>query len=326
MATGRLGDPSKRARMAPVNKNSKTLIVGSDSLVGSAYQHHLEQAGKPAIGTTRRRETADGSRIFLDLADDLSNWACPPDIDVAILCAGITKFAYCQADPVATARVNVVGISKVTTTLVKAGIKVVYLSTAVVFDGLAAQRKADVPVCPTTEYGRQNAQAEKQIQELGDSVTILRLTKTLGPELPLLNQWVTALQKGKAIHPYTDLTMAPIPLSFSVKVLDLVVQTPESGIFQASGDRDITYEEAAQCCAVTLGADSNLVQGIKVNEEDRYTEPVPKYTSLDVSRIKAEFGLEAPNVEQTLSSLFAKIGNRNVAGRVAIGTKGLSNE
>lgn len=304
--------------MSLANNAPVTLVVGSDSLMGKLYQAHMERAGKPVLGTTRRREYLDDSHVYLDLADNLGNWTCGRHVEVAVLCAGITKFAICKADPVATARVNVEGMFALAANLVKSGSRILYLSTAVVFDGLKSHRDADDPICPTTEYGRQNAQAERRIQALGDSVTVLRLTKTLDSTIPLLKGWVSELQRGKPIHPYSDLVMAPIPVAFTMEVIDHLTQPGVSGIFQASGNRDVTYAEAALCCATTLGVDPTLVQPIDVTQEDLYTEPIPKHTTLNSSRLKSVYGLEPPDVCETLQDIFLELGTATVTDRTGI--------
>ncbi len=51
-----------------------TLIIGSDSVVGGALLKIMKKAGQPAIGTTRRPEQTDDSRLYLDLTDDVVNW------------------------------------------------------------------------------------------------------------------------------------------------------------------------------------------------------------------------------------------------------------
>lgn len=294
--------------MTTTSESSATLIVGGDSLVGKSYRQHLERQSRPVISTTRRLGPIADSTVYLDLADDMGRWSCPINVGVAVLCAGITKFATCKSDPLTTSRVNVTGMSALAKNLIQNGVRIIYLSTAVVFDGLLPHRKSDDELCPNTEYGRQNAQAETQIIALDKSVTVLRLTKTLGPATPLLTQWTNSLQNGQQVHPYSNLVMAPIPVDFAVDIIDRVAVSPVSGIFQASGNKDVTYEEAAHICASTLGADPQLIQSIRVNDENNYTEPIPQNTTLDTHRLESEFGIEIPDVEQTLHDLFSVIG------------------
>ena len=249
--------------MASQSPDPVTLVVGADSLIGSALVGHLRDAGQGVIGTTRRREAVDASTLYLDLSGDVASWTCPLPISVAYLCAGVTGLESCRREPVPTARVNIDGISTLAQNLVAHGAFVVYLSTNQVFDGTKPHRSPDDPVSPVTEYGRQKAEAERRISRWGDSASIVRLTKVLYPAAPLLYQWREALERGDTVEPFSDMYMAPVPLDHVVTVLRLVGEQCLPGILQVSGDRDISYAEAALMGARMIGADAQLVRPVR---------------------------------------------------------------
>ena len=74
----------------------------------------------------------------------------------------------------------------------------VLLSTNLVFDGTVPYRGPDDPVCPRTEYGRQKAAAERAVLAAGGAV--VRLTKVLGPDDPLVTGWVARLRRGEPVE------------------------------------------------------------------------------------------------------------------------------
>ena len=137
-----LGTPM--GNIAPI-----TLVVGSDSLIGGALIAHLLRAGERVVGTTRRHEAVDESHLFLDLSQDLAKWWCPLPIAVAVVCAGVTSLDACRRDPVATAHINVQGVSALVKNLVARGSFVIYLGTNQVFDGSVPYRLPDDPVTPS---------------------------------------------------------------------------------------------------------------------------------------------------------------------------------
>lgn len=291
----------------PKNQDSVNLIVGADGLVGDALLTHLQCSGKPVLGTSRRRPSADKSYLFLDLGGDLSNWSCPKPVSVAYLCAGITKISDCEQDPNKSAWVNIEGISTISEILVASGARVVYLSTSAVFDGSTANRSQFDLVCPTTEYGRQKAEAEKRISALGDRASIVRFSKIIGPETQLFQSWTKSLSDGDEIHPYSDMVMSPLPVSIAVNVLLKIGDAHQGGIFQMSGDRDVTYSEAALASARAFGADNALIQPVETPKEDRQTDSPIRHTTLDGSRINSELGIERPNVPKVLDDYFRKM-------------------
>ena len=87
------------------------------------------------MGTTRRDVAYHGSRIHLDLSDDLRDRKFPWPVSTAVICAGVTNIAACEREPEKTAQVNVAGITGLIENLVESGSFVIYLSSNLVFDG-----------------------------------------------------------------------------------------------------------------------------------------------------------------------------------------------
>jgi dTDP-4-dehydrorhamnose reductase len=280
------------------------MIVGSDGQLGRALFAHMRGLGKRVIGTTRRRGESGPSHIFLDLETAPSTWRFPYPVDVAVVAAGVTGLTACSNDPAGTARINVDGTIELVHRMVRANAFVVFLSTNLVFDGTMAFARPDDPVSPVTEYGRQKAAVERNISSLGNSVAIVRFTKILGAHNSLFDSWTQALMRGEVIHPFSDLYFSPVPLFFGVSVLSAVAEKLPAGIVQVSGERDISYGEAAIMGARILHADPGLVQPIPAVQTAGYAGPLPAHTTLDTTRLRTELALAAPDVEWTISAAF----------------------
>ena len=78
------------------------------------------------------------------------------------------------------------------------------------------------------------------------------------------------------------------------------------GIYHFSGDRDISYSEAAKIGCATLGFDPNLVKPKKAKELG-YNGPLFKKTSLDIIKTQELLGINAPKVEWTIARAFKSI-------------------
>jgi dTDP-4-dehydrorhamnose reductase len=240
-------------------------------------------------------------RIFLDLSQDVIHSPLPPvQINIAILCAAVTSLENCRLDPDSSRQVNVVGTVALVKRLIKGGAFVVFLSTNLVFDGETPFAKPTNPVNPQTEYGRQKAEAESQLLACGDQVAIVRFSKILSSRSPLFQGWIQDLKAGKAIHPFSDMVMAPVSLTFAVEVLLEVAARRLPGIFQVSARQDMSYAAAAQYIARQLGADLELVQPISYRESG--VDFAPLYTSLDTGRI-ADFGIRAPQAVEAFQEI-----------------------
>jgi dTDP-4-dehydrorhamnose reductase len=273
-----------------------SLIVGADSSIGRALAARLISAGKRVIETTRRHDTLCETRIFIDLTKEIENWLPPAKIDVAYLCAAVTSTEQCRQDPVHSAEVNVRNTLSLARNLISRGTFVVFLSTNQVYDGSIPWRKADDKVCPKTEYGRQKAEAEKQLLALGNLVSIVRFTKILSSNMPLFQGWIQRLRNHQEIHPFLDMVMAPVPLFFAVEVLSRLGELRLPGIVQVSGEKDISYDQVAYYLARQIDANLDLVKPRNSKEVGLQAEFVPLYTTLDTTQLRIQLGLDPPKV------------------------------
>ena len=141
-----------------IAKETRDLIIGN-GLIGRLLSFRL---GCPVL-----------TRKELDLSKD--SWEIP-EHDTAYICAGETSTLRCEENPEETRLVNVTNTIKLARRLNN----VVWLSSERVFDGATPYRKITDKLCPTTEYGRQKAETEKELLKMG--ATVIRLSKVLGWE------------------------------------------------------------------------------------------------------------------------------------------------
>ena len=280
------------------------LVVGGESMVGAALVQRLTRSGIDVRGTTRRHDAITESNPFLDLSAVPDNWSPPQPVDVAILCAGVTRLKACKDNPEKSRQINVEGIVKVAEILRKQGSFIIYLSTNQVFDGTQPLITPSSSTSPVTEYGRQKAEAEQSLRKAGTVDAIVRLTKVMRPVNTLIEGWKKDLLSGNTITPFSDMTLAPVPLSSVLSVLTIIAQERRSGIFHVSGERDITYAEAARIGAEVLRVSPELVQPVLSSQTDPDSEPSPTNTSLNIDLLKATFGITPPEVRWTIETAF----------------------
>jgi dTDP-4-dehydrorhamnose reductase len=282
------------------------LVVGSDGFIGGALMRYLKRLGKVVIGTTRRAAVAEEGILYLDLLQDVENWPCPQRIGTAWICAGIAKIDICRHEPVLSARINVEGISALARNLVRKGAFVVYLSTNQVFDGRTPRPKADAPTNPITEYGRQRVEVEQTLGTMRGSSAIARFSKVLGVENELFSGWIQLLKNGQIVHPFSDMYIAPVPVSLAVRVLSSLGDGSLTGITQISGAYDISYADALCHAAQILDLDLNLIQPVEARSFGFAGGEIPRHTTLDMKRLKSVLGIEAPDPLAAIEEVFGR--------------------
>ena len=240
------------------------LVIGN-GLIG----RHLYYSLRPDVVMTSRKE--------VNLSRD--DWELPK-CSTAYICAGVTSTQECEEHPEESRLVNVTNTIKLVKRL-KAS-RVVWISSERVYDGSKPYKKVTDEVCPTTEYGKQKAETEKLLLDLG--VTVIRFSKVLGWDVPLFEGWISRLERNEFIYPYSNMSMSPMPVSFAVQVLSKV----RGGLYQVSGDKDLSYARVAYHIANQMGKDLALVQPVQTN-------PHP-YTTLE-SNIQ---GIDIPDAWETI--------------------------
>ena len=291
-----------------------SLVVGGDGQIGRALVGRLAASGARLIATTRREGTRGEGRIFLDLAGEVSRWSPPEDVTVAYLCAAAATLHQCREDPAGTRRLNVEALWTVAKALLRRDAFVVFTSTNLVYDGTIPFRRAEEPVSPVTEYGRQKAEMERRLLAWTGPTAVVRLTKVLGPDWPLLRGWAQALRQGEVIRPFSDMVLPPVSVGFVAEVLLRVGEGRVAGIVQVSGGEDVPYEQLARRLAAHLGADAGLVQPIPSSASRLALEAAPRYSALDTSRLREELDLEPPDVWETIDEVLSKVATEAAAG------------
>ena len=287
-----------------MERREVSLVVGADGALGRALADRLRRDGERVLETTRRPGTVSEGRILLDLASDVSGWLPPCQVSVAYLCAAVTSLERCRKEPAMSAAINVHSVVALARNLVAGGTFIIFPSTNLVYDGSLPFRQADDPMCPLTEYGRQKAEAERQLLGLGHLTSIVRFTKILGPDVHLFKGWLKALRMGEIIHPFSDMVLSPVSLPFAVGVLRRIAEARLPGIVQVSGAEDVTYEQVAKHIARYIEASPDLVQSRKAKEAGLQLEAIPSHTTLDMTRLRLEFGIEPPSVWSAVDSVF----------------------
>ena len=143
-------------------------------------------------------------------------------------------------------------------------------------------------------YGRQKAEAEARILDLKGKTAVLRLTKIMGIDMPLLNAWCGDLATGREITAYEDAFIAPITAAFVARMIHEIVSR------EAEGDEDQPYTTLAGELVRAMGADVSLVKTVEGGLPHYPTANAPRYTTLDMSREEKMFGIPAPSSLATM--------------------------
>jgi dTDP-4-dehydrorhamnose reductase len=278
------------------------LVVGGDGLIGRTLVRQLVGEGRDVLATTRRRGLAGPARPFLELAQDPSHWTPPQPVAVAFLLAASANQLSCCADPAVSRKINVDHTVALARRLVAQGAFVIFTSTNLVFDGEVARYPTCASPTPTSEYGRQKAEAERHLLALGGSVAVVRLTKVVAADMPLIAGWIEALKAGKTVSAFSDLICAPMPVGYVAEALACIGEAGKGGLFHLSGADEVTYVDLVQSLAARLGVDRGLVHATTSTAAGVTLQTIPKHSSLDAQGVADAFALPPPSLDAVIES------------------------
>jgi len=280
------------------------LVVGGDSLVGSAIHSQCRELAIPVAVSSRRR---GANALFLDLSDPdfrpLERTAC----DVAFICAAVTDMRACQNEPLATRRINVDNTIELMRRLADKGTHLLFLSTSQVFDGKIPVPAEDAATNPRNEYGAQKLAVEQAIQRYKLPAAVLRPTKIFG-ERPagIFKLWFQALAENTSIRAATNMALSPVMVEDVARAARWLAAERQSGVWHLGAADELTYFEAARLMAEGQHKPASLVIGEALTEAQ-----VPSIYRLGNASLLSEkiaHALEMPlkRARDVLGALFAR--------------------
>lgn len=281
---------------------SKALIVGVEGGIGRALYELLLPSYNAVYGTSRREQ--DGEIFFqIDLSNDFTGLKkIPNSCNIAFICAATTKIVDCENDRVGSYAVNVTNTVKLVSTLQDLGMFVVWLSSNAVFSGKRPFSGLDEPYMPLTEYGRQKAAAEREIIELG-GVAIIRLTKVLSKDTPLIASWIKNLKNGEKIYSFSDSYFCPISLKFAIDAIAKVGCNFKEGIFNISGSDDISYFDFARMLAINSCGGDDLIRPVNKAMMQSTMLFNGRFGSLDMSMTTSSLDIKPQLLTEVLADI-----------------------
>lgn len=189
-----------------------------------------------------------------------------------VLLAAISDIDQCEARPDLAEAVNVAGAAHVAEACARVGAKLLFASSAAVFDGARHGYRECDTVSPVSVYGRTKVNAEELITTLLPDSVILRLALVIGfaegsGTNAMLNRFAAKLRAGETVSLPDFEFRNPIDAgTLSDFILKLLGSHAASGIFHLGARESISRFELGVRLADRMGFSTELIR--------RQTEPV----------------------------------------------------
>src|SRR5882724_4061223 len=287
-------------------ESGRALVVGGDSLVGSALQVHCRKLGMAVDVSSRRPDAGQApDTFFLDLGDPDFAPLARATYRYAFVCAAVTSMQACQDKPELTRRINVANTLELMRRLAGRGTHMVFLSSSQVFDGETAAPTEDTPTCPKNEYGAQKLAVEQAIARHDLPAAILRPTKVLADRpVGVFKGWFEALARGQPVQAATNMALSPVMVGDVADAAARLATDGHRGIWHLGASDDIGYFDAARLMAEMRHLPTSLVKGEALTEAQVPAIFRHRHVTLSCEKIARALDLPVRRSRDVLDALF----------------------
>ena len=230
------------------------------------------------------------------------NEFCP---DIVIHCASLTDVDFCEVNKKLTNQVNVFGTRVVTDSIKSKDVKLIYISTDAVYDGIKGDFSEDDTVNPRNYYGLTKYRGEKVVLKKPNSL-ILR-TNLFGWNIQdkhSLAEWIlNELSNNRHIKGFRDVSFSSIYTFEFARILDRIIDKDLTGIYNCASRSSLSKYEFAVYIANRFNLNKSLIKPISI-DEFKFKAKRGKRLTLNVSKLENKLDCVLPTIDMSVESFF----------------------
>lgn len=268
----------------------RLLLTGASGQLGGYLLHECRARGDSVLAWSgRRRGELFGYSLHpVDLTDKdaMATAFREARPDVVVHSAALTVVSDCYRDPLRAERINARGSAMLAELADAAKVRLVHVSTDMVFDGRRGGYHEDDEVRPVSVYGRTKADAERAMLAFARNL-VVRVPLLFGPTLvgrpSFFDAQASALREGRPVPLFHDEWRTPLSLSIAARALRTLADSDHAGLLHVGGPERLSRLEMGQRLAAFLGCDSAPIVPTS-RSSIAAAEPRQRDLSLDSSR------------------------------------------
>jgi dTDP-4-dehydrorhamnose reductase len=296
----------------------KLLVTGGSGLLGSHIVKRAKRKYSVISAYWRHFPEGDGFKTavfniknFSDVVESIEKYLP----DVIIHSAALTNVDYCEKNRKEAWMTNAKGTQNVVKACEKIGAKMVYISTAGIFDGKRAPYTEVAQPNPLNYYARTKLQGERYTRML-EGHLIVRTTVPYGWHPWKLNfvTWVIGNLKRKIpIKIVTDQRNTPTYADDFAKALLRLIKLDKKGIFNIAGATSISRFDFVMKIVKIFNLNKNLVLPVTSKELAQVAQR-PRDDSLKINKI-LKLGIKMSSVDEGLRKMRREKSERGFISR-----------
>lgn len=282
------------------------LIIGASSFIGRYLYEYCIKKGIDVLGTYYTHSYNKEWIKFDITTDELSviwqKYTSGKLPDAVIICGANTSIDGCKRDEEASNQLNVIGIKRILEQANLTGIKTVFMSSEVVFDGKKGlYSEEDIPN-PITLYGRQKLQIEQYMISHLKNYLIFRVSRASGScygEKDIFNEFYNQIINQKEIICLKGQSFCLTEIGDIVEGIVKALEYNLNGLYNLSSANYISRYELAKLYANKIFGGYEKIQE-KEYDNFSFLDNRSVYGGLNGSKLSNLIGLHYKNLEDIL--------------------------
>lgn len=217
----------------------------------------------------------------------------------------LTSIEECEKNPQLAYKINVLIAENVALACRDTGVKLVHISTDMLFDGGRAFAREYWRPDPLNVYGKTKAEAEVRVGAICRDVLIVRTNfYGWGPiyRPSFSDRIIGSLRRGQPINLFDNVFYTPTLIKKVIDAIDVLVRNGASGIYNLVGDDRVSKYEFGMALAEEFGLDGGLIRKRGIEEMPQLVQR-PRDMSLSSAKLKADIGKGLGGLDEHLNIL-----------------------
>jgi len=239
----------------------KILMTGANGYVGGGLMKYLRSEEDTVIPVGFDIKDESDNAHDLDLTDLTKTSLYLKDVrpDVIIHLAGNKDVSRCESDKAFSRRINYEVSRNIVEQCLSKKIRLIYISTDYVFNGVDVPFNELSHPRPATQYGKDKLAAEDLIRATLSDHAIIRTAGIFGLNKDFVETVIKTLKQRSKFQAYTNLKNSPTFIKDLSLMLHAVIIKRHIGTFHCAGSESISRYDFAVKVSEAFGLEKSLV-------------------------------------------------------------------
>jgi dTDP-4-dehydrorhamnose reductase len=250
----------------------------------------------PVIVNGIRTEKCD-----ITCKDSIKRIFCEFNPSIIIHCAALTNVDKCEIDKDIAKKINILSTMYLVESINEKNVKLIYISTDAVYDGVRGNFSESDKVNPLNFYGLSKYQGELEIVKKGNSLVFR--TNIFGwniQDKKSLGEWILDELKAKRrINGFKSTFFSSIYTLELARIMDVAIQKDLSGVYNCGSADSCSKYIFARKIAELFELDGSLITPISIDEFN-FKAKRGKNLTLNTEKLQNELDYELPTIDQSL--------------------------